>query len=89
MKKITVLGSTGSVGRQTLEVVAAHPEEFQIVGLACRGDIELLEQQMCEFHPKFVGIIDEEKGKLLKKKQKRTVYLRKTWQECFKSLCYL
>lgn len=49
MKRLAVLGSTGSIGRQTLEVVAANPGAFSVHGLAARGDVELLRQQVAEF----------------------------------------
>lgn len=60
MKKILVLGSTGSIGRQTLDVVRSHPGKFKIVGLACNSSIDLLKEQIREFKPKFVGINSEE-----------------------------
>ena len=50
MKKIVVLGSTGSIGRQTLDVVRAFPEEFDVVGLAAGANQGLLLQQVDEFH---------------------------------------
>ncbi len=54
MKKIVVLGSTGSIGRQTLDVVRAFPHEFDVVGLAAGNNQGLLYQQMEEFHPRHV-----------------------------------
>lgn len=59
MKKIAVLGSTGSIGRQTLEVVAAHPERLQVVALAARKNIQLLEEQVRAFRPSRVAVLDE------------------------------
>ncbi|MDP9250540.1 MAG: 1-deoxy-D-xylulose-5-phosphate reductoisomerase, partial [Chloroflexota bacterium] len=45
MTGVVVLGSTGSIGRQTLEVIGAHPDRFSVVGLAAgRGSAELIEQ---------------------------------------------
>jgi 1-deoxy-D-xylulose-5-phosphate reductoisomerase len=49
MKRLAILGSTGSIGRQTLEVVAANPGRFTVYGLAARGDAALLRQQAAEF----------------------------------------
>jgi 1-deoxy-D-xylulose-5-phosphate reductoisomerase len=72
MKNIVILGSTGSVGRQTLEVVEAHPEEFKIVGLGCNSDIDLLIQQAEKFNPEWLGVVDEEKGHELKLKIKNS-----------------
>jgi 1-deoxy-D-xylulose-5-phosphate reductoisomerase len=54
IKKLAVLGSTGSIGQQTLEVVRAFPHRFQIVGLAAGKNIDLLAKQISEFKPRFV-----------------------------------
>ncbi len=54
-KRIALLGSTGSVGRQTLDVVRRFPEHFRIVSLAARSNIALLAQQVEEFHPQLVA----------------------------------
>ena len=58
MKRLAVLGSTGSIGRQTLEVVRGFPERFQVVGLAAGSNLQLLAQQAGEFHPRFVWAED-------------------------------
>jgi 1-deoxy-D-xylulose-5-phosphate reductoisomerase len=58
MKSITLLGSTGSIGTQTLEIVADHPDKFRIVGLAAGRNIELLSTQIRAFKPKIVAIAD-------------------------------
>jgi 1-deoxy-D-xylulose-5-phosphate reductoisomerase len=50
MKKIVVLGSTGSIGRNVLDVVHRHPEEFEVVGLAAHRNVDLLRAQ-CHEHP--------------------------------------
>ena len=57
MKKIVILGSTGSIGRQTLDIVRAFPGEFEVVGLAAGNNIDLLKKQMAEFKPKHVCCI--------------------------------
>ena len=67
MKKIVILGSTGSIGTQTLEVVREN-EDMEVVALAARGNTELLEKQILEFHPKLVCVYDEKKAAELKKK---------------------
>ena len=54
VKRLTVLGSTGSIGRQTLEVVRALPDRFKIVGLAAGSNTALLERQVKEFRPEFI-----------------------------------
>jgi 1-deoxy-D-xylulose-5-phosphate reductoisomerase len=54
MKRLAVLGSTGSIGRQTLEVVSAFPDRFEVVALACGENVPLLKEQVAEFKPKLV-----------------------------------
>lgn len=61
MKSITVIGSTGSIGTQTLEIATQYPEEFRIVGLAAGNNIERLAQQVQQFHPEIVATCYEEK----------------------------
>ncbi|MCH8297772.1 MAG: 1-deoxy-D-xylulose-5-phosphate reductoisomerase [Chloroflexi bacterium] len=58
MKRIVVLGSTGSIGCQTLDIVRAFPDEFEVVGLAAGNNIELLTEQIKEFRPKHYCCID-------------------------------
>ncbi|MCR8845485.1 1-deoxy-D-xylulose-5-phosphate reductoisomerase [Paenibacillus sp. SC116] len=59
MKRIALLGSTGSIGTQTLDVVAQHPEHFQIEAMAAGRNIELLLQQAQQFRPKLVSVQDK------------------------------
>lgn len=65
MKKIAVLGSTGSIGTQTLEIVREREGEFQVTALAAGSNIDLLEQQVIEFRPKLVSLTKEEDAKEL------------------------
>ena len=58
MKRVVVLGSTGSIGVNTLKVVQDHPEEFQVVGLAAGSRVEELAEQVREFRPRAVAIRD-------------------------------
>ena len=51
MKAITLLGSTGSIGTQTLDIVAQNPAQFRIVGLAAGRNVELLARQIRAFRP--------------------------------------
>lgn len=60
MKKISLLGSTGSIGTQTLDVVSNYPEAFQIEGLAAGSNTELLLKQAKEFKPKKVSVATKE-----------------------------
>ena len=54
-RRIALLGSTGSIGQQTLDVVRCFPEHFRIVGLAARSNVALLSQQVQEFEPALVA----------------------------------
>ncbi|MGV2883842.1 1-deoxy-D-xylulose-5-phosphate reductoisomerase [Paenibacillus taichungensis] len=60
MKKIAILGSTGSIGTQTLDVVDMHPERFQVEGLAAGSNIELLIEQAKRYRPKKVSVGSKE-----------------------------
>ncbi|NJK70111.1 MAG: 1-deoxy-D-xylulose-5-phosphate reductoisomerase [Microcoleus sp. CSU_2_2] len=61
MKAITLLGSTGSIGTQTLDIVAQYPEQFRIVGLTAGRNVKLFAQQIRQFRPEIVAICDEDK----------------------------
>ncbi|MEQ8462467.1 1-deoxy-D-xylulose-5-phosphate reductoisomerase [Coleofasciculus sp. E1-EBD-02] len=61
MKSITLLGSTGSIGTQTLEILTHHPDQFRLVGLAARSNVELLAAQIRQFRPEIVALCDAEK----------------------------
>jgi len=56
VKKLTLLGSTGSIGTQTLQIVEAYPDRFGVVGLTAHGNMELLAQQIRQFHPQVVAV---------------------------------
>jgi 1-deoxy-D-xylulose-5-phosphate reductoisomerase len=60
MKNISILGSTGSIGLSTLEIVAAHPDRFKVVALSAGNNLELLLKQINEFSPRLVAVITEE-----------------------------
>lgn len=66
MKKILILGSTGSIGVNTLEIARSFPEKFELIGLTANNNIELLKKQIEEFHPKVVVVRDLAKAKELK-----------------------
>jgi len=74
MKKLSILGSTGSIGTQTLDIVKNNPHEFKIVGLTANKNIELLKNQINEFKPEAVAVMDNEKADLLKEDVDITVY---------------
>ena len=67
-KKIAILGSTGSIGVNTLDIVRNSKNRFKVSGLAAGGNIALLEKQIREFKPKYAALFDEKKTSLLKKR---------------------
>lgn len=66
MRKIALLGSTGSIGRQTLDVVRDHPERFSVVALTAHGSDELMLKQIEEFKPALAVLVDEKAAARLK-----------------------
>ena len=68
MKKILILGSSGSIGVNTLNVVRNFPDKFRVTGLTVNSRIDDLEQQINEFKPEFVVVTEKSKAKELKSK---------------------
>lgn len=66
MKSLSILGSTGSIGTQTLEIVRENKLEFEVTALAANSNIDLLETQVREFRPRLTAIGDKTKYKELK-----------------------
>ncbi|MGL5903915.1 MAG: 1-deoxy-D-xylulose-5-phosphate reductoisomerase, partial [Cetobacterium sp.] len=66
MKKITILGSTGSIGRNALKVIAAKKEEFKVVGISGYSNFTLLKEQIDLFNPEYICIGNEERAVELK-----------------------
>ncbi len=67
MKKISILGSTGTIGRKALEIVSSYSDKFEILGLSAGENISLFLQQIKKFRPKFVSVKRSEDAKELKK----------------------
>jgi 1-deoxy-D-xylulose-5-phosphate reductoisomerase len=59
MRSVSLVGSTGSIGTQALEVIARAPEEFRVIALAANSSVTLLAEQANLFHPDVVGIVDD------------------------------
>lgn len=66
MKRISILGSTGSIGVSTLDIVSRFPERFEVVGLAAGGNVKLLKEQIERFKPKYVSVSEETTVETLK-----------------------
>ena len=63
-RRLTILGSTGSIGRQALDVVRRYPDRFDVVGLSAGRDAEALAQQSFEFEPEYAALESTETGPL-------------------------
>ena len=59
MKKIVIIGSTGSIGRQTLEVIRCFPDRFKLLGLGAGRNWRLLAEQIKEFRPSAAALAEE------------------------------
>lgn len=68
MKRLSILGSTGSIGQSTLEVISAHPDKFRVVALAVGNNIRLLESQINTYKPQVVAVFDDSAADDLRKK---------------------
>ncbi len=66
MKKIGILGSTGSIGKNTLNIIESNSDKFELVYITAKTQVKLLIEQAKKFKPKFVVIADEDKYSLLK-----------------------
>ena len=67
MKKITILGSTGSIGTQTLDVVRNHPGDFEVVALTAGSNAEKMAEQILEFQPGYAVMKDHASADRVKK----------------------
>jgi len=68
VKNLSILGSTGSIGKNTLEVVSAHSDRFRVTALAARNNIELLEEQVARFRPDVVSVFNEDAAERMKQR---------------------
>ncbi|RDY25186.1 1-deoxy-D-xylulose-5-phosphate reductoisomerase [Romboutsia weinsteinii] len=66
MKKISILGSTGSIGTQTLDVVRENRDKFEVVAISANSSVDLLLEQIKEFKPKYVAVYNENSAMRLK-----------------------
>ncbi|MBI5675581.1 MAG: 1-deoxy-D-xylulose-5-phosphate reductoisomerase [Nitrospirae bacterium] len=69
MKRLSILGSTGSIGKNTLEVISRNPDTFKIVALTARNNISLLESQIAQFNPEVVAVFDGSEAERLRSKK--------------------
>lgn len=67
VKRITILGSTGSIGTQTLDVIRHNPKDFQVMALTAGNNVQRMAEQIREFHPLYAVMKDEERAEQLRK----------------------
>ena len=67
MRHLSILGSTGSIGQNTLEIISAHPDKFRVVALAARNSVELLEKQVHKYRPEVVAVFHEDAAQEMQK----------------------
>jgi 1-deoxy-D-xylulose-5-phosphate reductoisomerase len=68
LKNLSILGSTGSIGKNTLEVISRHRDRFRVSALAVRNNVRMLEEQIREFKPEIVAVYDKAAAESLRKK---------------------
>lgn len=67
MKRLSILGSTGSIGVNTLQIVSQFPEQFEVVSLSAGLNIQLLKHQILQFRPKVVSVLNKELSDTLRR----------------------
>ena len=75
MKKVLIFGSTGSIGRNTLDLISKARKDFEVLGLCVNSNIETLYKQIKEFSPRYVCVRDENQAKKIKPQLKNNVAL--------------
>ena len=73
MKKVAILGSTGSIGKQALEVIRKLPNDFTVVALAAGSNINEIETQIKEFNPQYVSVKSKEAAEILRNKTEKKI----------------
>ncbi len=74
-QKLAILGSTGSIGTQALEIVRQHSEKFEVIALSANSNWKLLAEQVREFNPEYTLIVNESHAKDLEKECTETKVL--------------
>lgn len=72
MKKVTILGSTGSIGVSTLDVIQRHPDRYSVVALTANTNLDAMIQQCHDYHPEYAVMMDEQSAAELESKLKQT-----------------
>ncbi len=88
MKKIAILGATGSIGTQALDIIAKYPEYYKITALSTYENIDLLEAQIHRFKPRIAAVVHPEKAEILRKRLPSSMHLL-TGREALSALASL
>src|SRR6266404_6312929 len=72
MKRIAILGSTGSIGRSTLSVVESYPERFQVISLAAGSNVDAAFEQAQRWKPRVISLATEAAAEILRSRLKTT-----------------
>ncbi len=78
-QRVAVLGSTGSVGANTLDVIARHPDRFDVVALSASTQVDLMLQQIANFRPRFAVMADEVAGRELQRQVRANSLATQVW----------
>ena len=73
MKRIAILGSTGSIGRSALDIVSAHRDRFRVTVLTAGSNVALLDKQVESFAPDVVAVADKKAAQELKRRIKKPI----------------
>ncbi len=65
MQNVTILGSTGTIGEQTLDVMARHPSQYKVFALTANTNVNAMLKQCLQYKPSFAVMLDKEAAKLL------------------------
>jgi len=76
LKKVVILGSSGSIGKSALDVIRKFPDKFRVLGLAAKSSVNILEEQIKEFKPEYVAVYDKKAFDELSKKVKKIKILQ-------------
>lgn len=90
MKKLSILGSTGSIGTSTLRVVSTNPGRYKVVGLSAGNNIDLLKKQIEEYAPHAVSVSGQSQAEALKNRLNRDIKTEIYWgEEGFKRIAVM
>jgi 1-deoxy-D-xylulose-5-phosphate reductoisomerase len=87
LKNISILGSTGSIGTQTLNIVRSNPHQLKVVAISGNSNIDLLEKQIREFSPEICAVMDEENAARLKARVSANTRIVSGMEGLLESVC--